>query len=175
MGTVEECEFAFMASGLSFFLRGWFMDICASRHLKNHRQHIFDYRPLKNVEFVNGACEGGLVNVVGIGNLRVKQVINVVENECILKDVGYSPKCRRNFVASTKAQRASINIIFEGSGTKMKASYCIRSMLVGDSKDTGITELCNLVPVSTGQPEVTFFNADEDESMNHIDVHVTQQ
>ena len=63
----------------------WFLDSCASRHLCNDREHLIDYRNLKDAEYVNASCEGGNVRVVGVGNLRVRQVINGEEVTTMLK------------------------------------------------------------------------------------------
>lgn len=165
-GRSEECEFAFMTLRDGSIIRRWFMDSCASRHLTNQREKMFDYRPLKDVEFVNAANEGSAVKVVGIGNLKVKQVINGAENVMVLKDVGYAPKCRTNLVSLAKAQRAGVEFTFKGGGTKMEGTYKGRVVLQGDSQERGISELLNMVPVTIGKPDVSFFNAGEDDAMN---------
>lgn len=87
------CEFAFMDLSSYDMLRRWSIDSWSSRHLTNQREHMFNYRTLDNAEFVNSAFEGGSMKVVGIGNLRVIQVIDGSEKVITLKDVGYSTKC----------------------------------------------------------------------------------
>lgn len=161
----EECEFAFMTLPANNILRRWFLDSCSSRHLCNQRDHMFDYRALSKAEYVSAACEGGQVRVVGIGNIRVRQIINGQENITLLKDVGYAPKCRTNLVAMGKAQRAGVNINFPAGSTKFMATHQGKLVMIGDSATTGITELTDMAPVHIGQPAVTFFSAGENDAM----------
>lgn len=48
-----EYELAFMTIGSNRILLCWFIDSCASRHLSNHRKHMFGYSALTDPEFVN--------------------------------------------------------------------------------------------------------------------------
>lgn len=161
----DECEFSFMTLGQHSIMGRWFIDSCASRHLTNQRDNMFDYRTLDDAEFVNAACEGGSVKIVGIGNLRVKQIIDGREVIMMLKDVGYAPKCRTNLVALSKAQRGGMKIEFEPYSTKMIGTYQGSTMMIADSKQIGITELVGMKTVRTGKTPVVFFNAGDDDAM----------
>ncbi len=68
-----------------------------------------------------------------------------------------------NLIALCKAQRASVGFEFEPYGTKMRGTRIGKVVLFGDSKRTGTNELPDMKPVSSGQPDVVFFNAGEDD------------
>ena len=161
----HECEFTFMVHHVDDIKERWFLDSCSSRHLCNERKHFIDYRKLDESEYVNAACEGGNVRVVGIGNVRVSQFINDEKKTTLLKDVGYAPKCRTNLVSMPKAQLAGITVMMEAYSTKMTGKFEGRTVFVGDSESTGICELTSMKPVSDGNISVSFFNAGEDDEM----------
>ena len=108
--TAEECEFSFMKVRTNHLRNRWFIDSCSSSHLSNSREKMFEYRALKEVEFLNSACERGTVKVIGTGDISIKQAFSGVEDVMILKYVGYAPKCRTNLLSSTKPQLAGIEI-----------------------------------------------------------------
>lgn len=109
----HECEFTFMVKRAEDILHRWFFDSCSSRHLCNNKDHLIDYTNLQESEYVDAACEGASVRVVGIGNLRVSQRINGVETTTFLDAHGvlidpippYSPQ------SNGRAERANRTIL----------------------------------------------------------------
>lgn len=149
-GQIRECEFTFMVQHVDDILRRWFLDSCASLHLRNQCKHFVDYKSLRNDEFVNAACEETSVRVRGAKNIRVRQVIDGVETNSLLKDVRYASKCRTNLISLSKAQNPGIGVYFEPGSTKMIAKCKGRTVMVGDSTSTGIAKLKNMRPVQSG-------------------------
>lgn len=117
----DECDFAFTTVSEGYISRKWFLDSCCSRHLSNQKDKMFDYRELKKKEFVGSAAVGSHVKIVGIGNMRLRQVIDGAEILTILKDIGYTLKCRTNLVSLSKALRAGCKILFEPGKTNWRA------------------------------------------------------
>lgn len=64
----------------------------------------------------------------------------------------------------SKAQRVGLPINFDASGTGMCATGKGRTMLMGESEATIITELTGMVPLRNGKFDVVFFNAGKDDS-----------
>lgn len=57
----------------------WVFDSSASRHICNFIDHYVEFRKLSEVELVYAASIGASAKVVGIGNVKVRQVIDGVE------------------------------------------------------------------------------------------------
>ena len=161
----DECEFAFMAQETSYIQNKWFLDSCCSRHVTNSMDGMVNYKKLVQSESISCASEGESVQVIGVGNVWLKQVIDGKERVTMLKDVGYAPNCRTNLVSLTKAQRVGVEIVYKGGGSRMVATYNGRVVMHGDSKDTGISELTGMETAPGGRPNVAFFNAGEDDAM----------
>lgn len=161
----HECEFTFMVHRRNDIRNKWFLDSCASRHLCNVREYFVSYKSLSKGEHVNAACEGATVDVVGVGNVKVSQMIDGKKMTTLLQDVGYAPRCRTNLVSLTKAQRAGVGIYFEPDTMNFTARYGNRKVMVGEGSTIGITELTNMKGVSNGKPNVTFYTAGENDGM----------
>ena len=100
----DKFEFEFKTVSSNYIGRRWFLDSCASRHLTNQKDCLVNYRVLSDIESVNAASEGRFVQVIRIGNLRVRKKIDGIEKVMVLRDAGYAPKCRTNLVPLAKAQ-----------------------------------------------------------------------
>lgn len=164
-GSGDECEFAFLAGQSPEISRRWFLDSCASRHIVNQRELMFNYRSLDKEESVNAAAEGALVRIVGIGSVRVRQDIDGKEYVFVLHDVGYAPKCRTNSVALACAKRKGVAIVFEPGTTTIKGMKNGHVVMVGDIANMGITELTGLRAVRSGSTNIAFYNAVENDAM----------
>lgn len=160
----EECEFAFMMSNNGLRDK-WFLDSCCTRHITNKKEHLINYQRIKDGDIINAACENGSMNIVGLGDVRVKQVFNGKEKVTLLKDVAYVPTCRTNLVSLTKAQRIGVDVSFVGGGNKMVATYKDEVVMVGNSTNTNIAELTGMKPVSNVTSSVAFFNPGKDDAM----------
>lgn len=161
----DECDFVFMAERSHEIADKWFLDSCCSRHLTNSRDGMIDYKALRNSEQMRCASDKGSVQVVGVGNVKVEQIVNGKKKVTMLKDVGYAPNCRTNLVSLTKAQRIGVDIMYKGGGSKMIATYKGEAVMHGDSENTGISELVGMKRASIGRADVAFFNAGENDAM----------
>ena len=80
----------------------WFLDSCCTRHLINKREHLMDHPKLNSSDKINVACQDVNMNVIGIGNVKVKQIIHGKEMVTLVKHVAYVPRCRTNLVSLSK-------------------------------------------------------------------------
>lgn len=160
----DECEFSFMASrdGLS---DRWFLDSFCTRHITNRRENFVKYRSMNGSDTINAVCDGGKMNVVGFGDVRVNQMIHGKEKVTLLKNVAYVPTCRTNLVSLTRVQRIGDDVSFKGGSNKMVATYKNEVVMVGCSKDINISELTGMKTVSRGRQDVAFFNPGKDNAM----------
>ena len=160
-----DCRFTFMAQKSESIKDKWFLDSCCSRHITNNNKYMVNYRKLKDIEIVSSASEGDGVRIIGIGDVNVKQIIDGKGKELLLKDVGYAPNCRTNLVSLSKAQRKGVDVLFKGGGTKLFAKYKSEIIMIGDSKTTGISELCGMEPTMEETNGISMYNAGNDDGM----------
>lgn len=160
-----ECQFTFMVQRAEDIHHRWFLDSCASRHLCNSREDFIEYKSLAKNEEVSAACEGASVQVIGIGKVRVSQLVDGNETTTILKNVGHAPNCRTNLISLPVACRAGININFEDYTAKFQAMYNGRKVMVGDCNETGITELTGMSSAKKHNSNVLLFTAGDDDDM----------
>ncbi len=123
----DESEFALIGSGSNNISTRWFSYTCASCYITNYSNYMLNYRSLGDAEFINTACEGVSVKIIGVGYVRVKQTINGADSVMLLKDVGYGPKCRTKLKAISKAQRAGVGFEFQ--------PYCTKTSCTGTASE----------------------------------------
>ena len=80
---------------------------------------MLNYRDLTKSEYAKAASEYGNVRVIGVGNIRVRKIIDGHETVITLMDVGFAPKCRTNLVSLVKAQKAGAEIHLKPGVTRM--------------------------------------------------------
>ena len=66
--------------------------------MTNRRENLNNYRSLNDKESINAACQDGSMKIVGVVNVRVKQVVAGREVISMLQDVAFVPNCRTNLV-----------------------------------------------------------------------------
>lgn len=108
---------------------------------------MFVYHELDKKKFVRSSVEGATVEVIGVKNIHVLQIIGGVEFINLLRDLGYARKRRTNFVPLSKAQRAGAQVEFEAGTTKMRVSRNDHVPRTGDSLSKVITELSGMKPI----------------------------
>ena len=101
----------------------WFLNSCCTRHLTNRREYLFNYRKVDGKYSIDAACENGFMNVVGIGNVNMSQVVNGLEEITMLKDVVHLSTCSVNFISLPVAQRKGLDVHLKGGETKVVATY----------------------------------------------------
>lgn len=90
----------------------WSIDNCDSSRLKNSRDHFVEFRKFYKVDLVNAASIGVSEKVVETGNVKVRQIIDGVQLNILLNEVGYASDCQTNLVSAAKAERFEIKINF---------------------------------------------------------------
>ncbi len=75
------------------------------------------------------------------------------------------PMCCTNMIELSNAQGPEVGFKFEPFGTTMKGKRNSKFVLYGDSKRTVISELPGMKSVSSGRPNVVFYNASRDDTM----------
>lgn len=63
----DEFDFAFTTVSEGDISRKWFVDSCCNRHLSIQKDKMFDYRELKEKEFVGSPATGSQVKIVLLG------------------------------------------------------------------------------------------------------------
>lgn len=54
----------------------WFVDSCASKQMTNNRHIMEEYRKLNETEEIDSAASIASVSFIGVGNVRLKQIVN---------------------------------------------------------------------------------------------------
>ncbi len=132
---------------------------------KNSNDGMLKYRTIEDNEEISSASEGVSIKAVRVGNVKVKLVIDGKDKVKLLKNVGYAPKCRTDLVSLTEAQNIVVETLFKGGGSKTVAMYKGRTVMHGDSKETGISELTGMNTTSRERQNIEFSNRGEDEAM----------
>ena len=160
----DQCDFLFMASNGTIEDK-WFLDSCCARHITNKRDNMMHYRRMNGNNSINAVCQDGEMKIVGIGNIRVQKIIDGKKVVSMLKDVAYVPSCRANLIPLTLAQQRGLDVRYKGGGTNMVATYKGKVAMIGDSKETNISELTGSAAVSSRWSDIAFFNPGKDYAM----------
>ncbi len=109
--------------------------------MTNTKDGKLNYRTIEEKEEVSCASEGDPIQIVGVADVRVKQVIDDKDKVTLLRNVWYAPNCRTNLQSLTKAQSIGVEIVFKSGGSNIVAAYKGKNFIHDDSKKTSITEL----------------------------------
>lgn len=171
----EEAQFAFTSAKGN--LRGkWFLDSCASQHMTNDRDALFNFRDANSMDSVSTAAENVGMNIEGYGTVRLEQDVGGRVNIIELRDVAYMPSIRTNLISLSKAQAAGISVMYPPNSTKMIAKKNGSVVMIGSGKKHNICELTGMRASKRKAHKHVLFAAKEDRNtrmngrMSHIGV-----
>ena len=159
-----EAQFVFMTAEDN--IRGkWFLDSCASQHMTNERDVLFNFRDTNTEDSVSTAAEDVGMSIEGYGTIRLKQDVGGCVNVIELQDVAYIPSIRANLMSLSKAQAAGIRVEYPPNTIKMiaKKNGCV--VMIGSRKEHNICELTGMKASNGNSLEHALFTAGKDDSM----------
>lgn len=116
---------------------------------------MLDYKKSKDIEIAIAASEGNRVRMIAIGGVNSEQSIRGTENTSPLEDIGSSPKHPTNLVPPLKAHRKIADALYKVDWTKVVTIYNRKTIIIGDIKVRGISEVCSMkILVSSGDKDV---------------------
>ena len=101
---------------------------------------MFHYKEVKNMT-INSAAHGTAVNIVGVGDMKVSQMINGKETTITLLNVGYSPDIRTNLIALGKLQNAGFTVNFPPKSNTMLVTHGKKPVLRGTKKHLSLIHI----------------------------------
>ena len=144
----------------------WFLDSCATQHMTNNKELMFNYMQHDEPTNVGTASMDINMRVVGTGSIMVSQMVNGTEQILELRHVAYVPDIRANLISVTKAQEGGLEILYPPSSTKMIAKYRKEVVMIGNASSYNVCELTNMKSIySDGKRSMSMFNAGSNPSL----------